>query len=85
MNPPSSKSTTVDKDLQQRLEWQEAANAEQRAKVMREVLRRYRRESCTEYGTALFQQFADPVSREIEAILYRWGENPQLGGPGHDP
>jgi hypothetical protein len=82
MNPPSSKSTTVDRDLQQRLEWQEAANAEQRAKVMRQVLRRYRRESCTEYGTALFQQFADPVSREIEAILYRWGENPQLGGPG---
>jgi hypothetical protein len=82
MNPPSSKSTTVDRDLQQRLEWQEAANAEQRAKVMRQALRRYRRESCTEYGTALFQQFADPVSREIEAILYRWGENPQLGGPG---
>ena len=83
MNPPSSKSTTVDRDLQQRLEWQEATNAEQRALVMRQALRRYRRESCTEYGTALFQQFADPVSREIEAILYRWGENPQLGGPGY--
>ena len=82
MNPPSSKSTTVDRDLQQRLEWQEATNAEQRALVMQQVLRRYRRESCTEYGTALFQQFADPVAREIEAILYRWAENPQLGGPG---
>lgn len=83
MNPPSSKSTTVDRNLQQRLEWQEATNAEQRSLVMRQALRRYRRESCTEYGTALFQQFADPVSREIEAILYRWGENPQLGGPGY--
>jgi len=83
MNPASSKSTTVDRDLQQRLEWQEATNAQQRAQVMRQVLRRYRRESCTEYGTALFQQFADPVAREIEAILYRWGDNPQLGGPGY--
>jgi DNA-directed RNA polymerase len=83
MNPPSSKSTTVDRDLQQQLEWREAINAEQRAQVMRQVLRRYRRESCTEYGTALFQQFADPVSREIEAILYRWQENPQMGGPGY--
>jgi hypothetical protein len=83
MNPPSSKSTTVDRDLQQRLEWQEATNAQQRAQVMRQVLRRYRRESCTEYGTELFSLFADPVSREIEAILYRWGANPQLGGPGY--
>jgi DNA-dependent RNA polymerase len=82
MNPSGSKSTTVDRDLQQRLEWREATNAEQRAQVMRQVLRRYRRESCTEYGTALFQQFADPVAREIEAILYRWAENPQLGGVG---
>lgn len=83
MNPGSSKSTTVDRDLQQRLEWHEATNAEQRAQVMRQVLRRYRRESCTEYGTALFQLFADPVAREIEAILYRWAENPKLGGPGY--
>ncbi len=83
MDSASSKSTTVDRDLQQQLEWREAINAKQRAQVMRQVLRRYRRESCTEYGTALFQQFADPVSREIEAILYRWQENPQLGGPGY--
>jgi hypothetical protein len=83
MNPASSKSTAVDRDLQQRLEWQETTNAQQRAQVMRQVLRRYRRESCTEYGTALFQLFADPVAREIEAILYRWGPNPQLGGPGY--
>ncbi len=83
MDSASSKSTTVDRDLQQQLEWREATNAEQRAQVMRQVLRRYRRESCTEYGTALFQQFADPVSREIEAILYRWQENPKLGGPGY--
>ena len=83
MDSASSKSTTVDRDLQQRLEWQEATNAQQRAQVMREVLRRYRRESCTEYGTELFSLFADPVSREIEAILYRWGPNPQLGGPGY--
>lgn len=83
MNLASSKSTTVDRDLQQRLEWQEATNAQQRAQVMRQVLRRYRRESCTEYGTALFQLFADPMAREIEAILYRWGTNPQLGGPGY--
>jgi hypothetical protein len=83
MDSASSKSTTVDRDLQQRLEWQEATNAQQRAQVMRQVLRRYRRESCTEYGTALFSLFADPVAREIEAILYRWGANPQLGGPGY--
>lgn len=83
MDSASSKSTTVDRDLQQRLEWQEATNAQQRALVMRQVLRRYCRESCTEYGTALFSLFADPVSREIEAILYRWGPNPQLGGPGY--
>jgi DNA-directed RNA polymerase len=82
MNPPSSKSTTADRGFQQQLEWREATNAEQRAKVMRQVLRRYRRESCTEYGTELFSLFADPVSREIEAILYRWAENPQLGGVG---
>jgi hypothetical protein len=43
MDSASSKSTTVDRDLQQRLEWQEATNAQQRAQVMRQVLRRYRR------------------------------------------
>ena len=83
MDSASSKSTTVDRDLQQRLEWQEATNAQQRALVMRQVLRRHRRESCTEYGTELFSLFADPVSREIELILYRWGADPRLGGPGY--
>ncbi len=82
MDSASSKSTTVDRDLQQQLEWREATNAEQRAQVMRQVLRRYRRESCTEYGTALFQQFAILVAWEIEKVLYRWAENPQLGGVG---
>ena len=82
MTDQSSRSTSADEWQQQR-EWREERNAQDKAINMRQHLRRYRRESVTEYGTALFSDFADLVARGVELTLHRWLENPKLGGQGY--
>ncbi len=69
--------------LQQQREWREEQNARHKAINVRNQLKQYRRESVTEYGAALFRDHADAVAREIESVLYRWLENPKLGGQGY--
>ena len=83
--PASCKHPAFDPPLpssaQASLEQLEAEAAEARAKAARGTLVAQGKESATEYGRALFNQYGEAVKIGIDALLSRFAANPAMAGP----
>jgi DNA-directed RNA polymerase, mitochondrial len=63
------------------LEQLEVEAAKDRAKAARGVLVAQGKESATEYGRALFNQYGEAVKIGVDALLSRFAANPGMAGP----
>ena len=79
----SSRESTAEDRLQKQREWREQDRARWASINSRAKLIEVHRESCTEYGRELFNQYVGAVADGIAARVHATLEDPKLGGPGY--